>query len=122
MERRTAVATVALVLSLVALAVAGSSIASAPAPSEAAGLPEPAPALMAGQTQSSSALTSGEAVALAPGGMSGDFATRRLADAGALRAPSIYIPSDRWWFRLPGARAGRHPAPGAGSTAVRYAA
>ena len=48
MERRSAAVTVALVLSLAALAVAGSFIASAPAPSQAAGLPQPAPALMAG--------------------------------------------------------------------------
>ena len=121
MERRSVVVTVALVLSLAALAVAGSFIASAPAPSQAAGVPQPAPALMAGQTQSSSALPGG-AVAFAPGGMSGDFAPRLLADAGALRAPSIYIPSDRWRLRLPGARAGYLLAPGTRLTAARYAA
>ena len=78
MERRSVVVTVALVLSLAALAVAGSFIASAPAPSEAAVLPQPAPALMAEQPQTNSALP-GEAVAFAPGGMSGDFARRLLA-------------------------------------------
>jgi hypothetical protein len=122
MERRTAVATVALVLSMVALAAVGSFIASSPAPSEAAGLPQPAPALMPEQPQTSSVLPGGGAVAFAPGGMSGDFAPRLLADAGALRAPSIYIPSDGWRFRLPGARASDHRAPDPGSTAVRYAA
>ena len=128
MERRSVVATVALVLSLAGLAAAGSYIASAPASTEAAALPQPAPALMAEQPQTSSALPGGGAVAFAPGGMSGDFAPRLLADAGALRAPSIYIPSDRWRFlppwrlRLPGARAGHLLAPVPGSTAVRYAA
>jgi len=79
MERRSVVVTVALVLSLAALAVAGSSIASTPASSEAAALPQPAPALMAEQPQTSSALPSGGAMAFAPGGMSGDFARRLLA-------------------------------------------
>jgi len=122
MERTSVVVTVALALSLAALAVAGSSIASAPAASEAAGLPQPAPALLSEQPQASSALPGGEAVALAPGGMSGDFAPRLLADAGALRAPSVYIPSEGWRSRLPGARAGRLLSPANRITAARHAA
>ncbi len=122
MQRRSVIATVALILLLAGLAAAGSSIGSAPSPSEATGLPRPASALMPEQLQTSSALPGSEAVAFAPGGMSGDFAARRLADAGALRAPSIYIPSDRWRFRLPGARAHRLLTPATRMAAARYAA
>lgn len=121
MERRSAVATVALVLSLAALAAAGSCIASAPAPSETAGIPQPAPASMPEPPQAVSALPGGEAVAFAPGGMSGDFDHRLFVDAGALGAPSIYIPADRWRPRLCGTGSGRQLTPALRRMAVIHA-
>jgi hypothetical protein len=73
MDRRLVIATVLLILLLAALAVAGlGSPAGAPAATETAGLPQPTPDR-----------------ALAPGGMSGEFADRLLADAGAPSVPSV---------------------------------
>jgi len=40
---------------------------------------------------------------LASPSMSGEFAQTHFASAGAHSAPSIYLPSDRWRMRSPGA-------------------
>ncbi len=93
MERRFVIALVALVLSLAALAAAGLYVAAAP--------PAPATADVAQQVLSDVALAP-----LLPAGMSGEFAHRMLADAGALKAPSVYHPSDWWRLRAHGAGAG----------------
>jgi hypothetical protein len=81
MERRFVIAVVALVLSLAALAAAGLYVASAP----------PAPATADVSQQASSDVALGP---LLPAGMSGEFAHRLLADAGPMKAPSVYHASD----------------------------
>jgi hypothetical protein len=99
MERRFRIALVALALSLAALAVACLYAATAP----------PAPATF---DVSQQVLSEVARVPLAPAGMSGEFAGRRLADAGALEAASVYHPSD--WSQLrahePGKGMKRSPA------------
>ena len=93
MERRFVIALVALVLSLAALAAAGLYVAAAP--------PAPATADVSQQARSDVALGP-----LVPAGMSGEFASRLLADAGALKVPSVYHPSDWWRLRTHDAGAG----------------
>ena len=88
MERRFVIALVALVLSLAALAAAGLYVAAAP--------PAPATSDVAQQVLSDVALAP-----LLPADMSGEFAHRMLADAGAVTVPSVYRQSD--WCRLSGA-------------------
>jgi hypothetical protein len=104
MERRFVIALVALVLSLAALGAGGLYVAAAP--------PDVAPATA---EVSQRVLTEVAHGPLAPAGMSGEFASRRLADAGSLRVPSAYHPSDRWRLGLPGAHrshvAGFPPSP-----------
>ena len=92
MERRFVIA-LALVLSLAALAVAGLYVAAAP----------PAPATVDVSEQVLAEVALGP---LAPAGMSGEFASRLLADAGALNVPSVYHPADSWRLRVYGAGAG----------------
>ena len=100
MDRRLVITTTYLCLALAALAVAGLlSPAGAPASGDVARVPLPAPCPMAERPQALSALPGGGAVAvepLAPAGMSGEFAHRLFAAAGAVRAPSIFIPADHW--------------------------
>ena len=93
MERRFVIALVALVLSLAALAAAGLYVAAAP----------PAPATVDVSEQVLAEVALGP---LAPAGMSGEFASRLLADAGALKVPSVYHPSDSSRLRVYGAGAG----------------
>ena len=119
MDRRLVITVSFLVLALaalVALAAAGlPSLAGAPAAAGVAGPPQPAPCPVAERPQALSALSADGAVAvgpLAPAGMSGEFAHRMFADAGAVRAPSVFIPSDRWRPGTPrthGAHQGVHP-------------
>jgi hypothetical protein len=105
MDRRLVITMTYLCLALAALTVAGLlSPAGAPASGDVAPVPLPAPCPMAERPQALSALPAGEAVAmepLAPGGMSGEFAHRMFADAGAVRAPSIFIPADHWRPGMP---------------------
>ena len=112
MDRRLLITVSFLVLALAALAAAGLfNPAGAPADAGVAGLPQPAPCAMAERPQALSALPADGAVAvgpLAPAGMSGEFAHRMFADAGAVRAPSIFIPSDRWRAESPGTHRAHH--------------
>ncbi len=111
MDRRLVITTSYLALVLLVLTVAGLyDPAGAPASGGATQRPQPAPGQMAEQPQAPSALPAGGAVAmgpLAPGGMSGEFAQRLFASAGATRAPSIYVPADSWRGRH-GFRWGHH--------------
>ena len=86
MERRFVIALAALVLSLAALVAAGLYVAAAPA----------APPTVDVSQQVLSDVALGP---LAPAGMSGEFASRLLADAGPLKASCVSHPSD--WSRLP---------------------
>jgi hypothetical protein len=90
MDRRFVIALVALVLSLAALVAAGLYVAAAP----------PAPATAEASQRVLTEVAHGP---LAPAGMSGDFASRLLADAGSLKVPSAHHPSDWWRLGLPGA-------------------
>ena len=96
MDRRLVITCSYLVLALAAVAAAGLlGPTGAPAAGDVAGLPQPAPCSTAERPQAVSALAADGAVAvgpLAPAGMSGDFADRLLAEAGALRAPSDLHP------------------------------
>jgi len=100
MDRRIVITSSYLVLTLLVLTVAGlSSPAGAPASAGVARLPQPAPGQMTERQQAASALPAGSSVATrppAPNGMSGEFAHRLFAGAGAVAAPSIYIPADSW--------------------------
>ena len=103
MDRRIVITTSYLVLALLALTVAGlCSPAGAPASAGVARLPQPAPGQMTGRPQAAPVLPAGSSVAmrpLAPQGMSGEFAPRLFASAGAAGAPSIYVPADSWRSR-----------------------
>jgi hypothetical protein len=114
MDRRLVIAIPYLCLALAALTVAGLlSPAGAPAANDAALVPQPAPCPMAERPQALSVLPADGAVAvgpLAPAGMSGEFAHRMLADAGAVRAPSIFVPSDHWRLGTPRTHGGHHVA------------
>lgn len=112
MDRRLVMTISCLCLALAALTVAGLlSPAGAPATGDVAGAP--APCAMAERPQALSALPADGAVAvgpLAPAGMSGEFAHRMFADAGAVRAPSIFVPSDHWRPGMPRTHGTRHLA------------
>ena len=103
MDRRIVITTSYLVLALLTLTVAGLlSPAGAPASAGVARLPQPAPGQMTGRPQAAPVLPAGSSVAmrpLAPQGMSGEFAPRLFASAGAAGAPSIYVPADSWRSR-----------------------
>ena len=103
MDRRIVITTSYLVLALLTLTVAGLlSPAGAPASAGAARLPQPAPCPMTALPQAAPALPAGSLVAtrpLAPQGMSGEFAPRLFASAGAAKGPSIYVPADSWRSR-----------------------
>jgi hypothetical protein len=105
MDRRLVITISYLVLALAALAMAGLfGSAGAPAAAGVPNLPQPAPCPLAELPQALSTVPADGAVATAslpPTGMSGDFAKRLLADAGALRAPSIFVPSDHWRPGMP---------------------
>ena len=100
MDRRIVITTSYLVLALLALTVAGlCSPAGAPASAGVARLPQPAPGQTTGRPQAAPALPAVSLVAtrpLAPQGMSGEFAPRLFASAGAAKGPSIYVPADSW--------------------------
>ena len=124
MDRKLMITLSYLVLTLAALTAAGLlSPIWAPA-AIVARLPQPAPMAPAERPQALSALAVDGAVALgplAPGGMSGEFKDRLVADAGALRAPSVFVPSDRWWPgspRMHGARSGHQLLPVQTATVV----
>ena len=108
MDRRLLITTSSyLVLALLVLTVAGlCSPAGAPASAGEAQLPQPAPGQMTERPQAASDIPTDGSVALrplAPRGMSGQFAPRLLASAGAsaggAKGPSIYVPADSWRSR-----------------------
>ncbi len=105
MDRRLVITISYLCLALAALVAAGLlSPTGVPAAGDVARVPQPAPCPMAERPQALSAVPADGAVAvvpLAPGGMSGEFAHRLFADAGAVRAPSIFIPADHWRPGMP---------------------
>jgi hypothetical protein len=100
MDRRLVITSSYLVLALLMLTIAGLySPAGAPASAGVARLPQPAPGQMTDNAQAAAVVPAGDSVAmrpLAPNGMSGEFAPRLLASAGAAKAPLIYHPADRW--------------------------
>jgi hypothetical protein len=98
MDRKLVITTMFLVVALTALTAGGLfDAAGGPAPVEAGMLPQPASRSVAeAQAPSASGHEPMAAHALAPAGMSGDFAKRSLADAGSVRAPSICVPANRW--------------------------
>jgi hypothetical protein len=104
MNRRLAIATMFLVLALLCLLLVGMSSATrasgTPGPAvtgapAGAALPHPSPV---------------PAPQVAFGTMSGEFADTHLACLGGGRAPSIYVPSDRWFRGHPGWRHTAAPA------------
>ena len=100
MDRRLLITSSYLVLALLVLTVAGlCSPAGAPASAGEARLPQPAPGQMTGRPQAAPAFPAGSSVAtrpLEPQGLSGEFAPRLFASAGAAKGPSIYVPADSW--------------------------
>ena len=107
MDRRLVITSSYLVLALLVLTAAGPcSPGGAPASAGEAQLPQPAPGQMTERPQAASVIPTDGSVALrplAPRGMSGQFAPRLLASAGAsaggAKGPSIYVPADSWRSR-----------------------
>jgi hypothetical protein len=97
MDRRTVIPAALLVLLLIAFTGLGLYLmAVQPDPAAARGalrVPEPSASSLPQLRQTALGAT-----------MSGDFADRDFAALSVGRAPSVYIPSDRWRFTQPGAK------------------
>jgi hypothetical protein len=125
MERRYVIATAALVLSLTVLVAAGLYAVAAPTGLDMTRPAEPRPGSVIERPQPLSALpgvATEDSWQFALAGMSGEFAKRLLADAGGLRAPSIYVPADSWRLRAHSAHSGHHRTPATRRAAVMQVA